>query len=53
MTTPAVEEYLELLFRENAADEPVRPAALARGLGVSTAAVAKATQEQEEPDPDA
>ncbi len=41
MSTPAVEEYLELLYRLDAAAEPARPAEIARGLGVSTAAVAE------------
>ena len=41
MSTPAVEEYLELLYRLDAADEPARHAEIARGLGVSTAAVAE------------
>lgn len=41
MSTPAVEEYLELLYRLKAADHGVRPAAVARHLGVSTAAVAE------------
>lgn len=41
MSTPAVEEYLELLYRLNAADSGVRPADVARQLGVSTAAVAE------------
>jgi DtxR family transcriptional regulator, Mn-dependent transcriptional regulator len=41
LSTPAIEEYLELLYRLDADASPVRPAALARGLGVSTAAVAE------------
>jgi DtxR family Mn-dependent transcriptional regulator len=41
LSTPAIEEYLELLYRLNAGSEPIRPAELARGLGVSTAAVAE------------
>ena len=41
MSTPAVEEYLELLYRLDAAAAPTRPADIARGLGVSTAAVAE------------
>ena len=41
MSTPAVEEYLELLYRLDAAAAPARPADIARGLGVSTAAVAE------------
>lgn len=39
MTTPATEEYLELLYRLGADREPVRPASIARELGVSTASV--------------
>ena len=41
MSTPAVEEYLELLYRLDITDEPTHPAEVARGLGVSTAAVAE------------
>jgi len=41
MSTPAVEEYLELLYRLNAEDRGVRPAIIARQLGISTAAVAE------------
>jgi len=41
MSTPAVEEYLELLYRLDAEDRGVRPAAIAKHLGISTAAVSE------------
>lgn len=39
MSSPATEEYLELLYRFQAADQPARPADVSRHLGVSSAAV--------------